>query len=126
MDLVLFALSFLVILAACEFFTNGVEWAGKRFKLSDSAVGSLLAAIGTAMPETILPLVAILLLGGSAGQDIGTGSILGSPFTLSTLALFLCGLAAVTIASDRKTHVIHVDNRMARRMLRFFLLAYSL
>jgi cation:H+ antiporter len=126
MDLVLFVLSFFIILIGCEFFTNGVEWAGKRFRLTESAVGSLLAAVGTAMPETILPLVAILLLGGSAGRDIGMGSILGSPFTLSTLALFLCGVAAVTIASDRKTRVIHVDNRMVRRMLGFFMLAYSL
>jgi cation:H+ antiporter len=126
MDLVLFFISFLVILGGCEFFTNGVEWAGKRFRLTESAVGSLLAAIGTAMPETILPLVAILVLGGSAGQDIGTGSILGSPFTLSTLALFLCGLAAVTIAEDRETRVVHVDNQVARRMLGFFMLAYSL
>ncbi len=126
MDLVLFILSFFVILLGCECFTNGVEWAGKRFRLTESAVGSLLAAIGTAMPETILPLVAILLLGGSAGLDIGTGSILGSPFTLSTLALFLCGLAAVTIAADRDTRVIHVDNRVARRMLGFFMLAYAL
>jgi hypothetical protein len=68
MDLVLFVLSFFIILAGCEFFTNGVEWAGKRFKLTESAVGSLLAAVGTAMAETILPLVAILLLGGSAGR----------------------------------------------------------
>jgi cation:H+ antiporter len=126
MDLVLFVFSFIVILIGCGFFTNGVEWAGKRSRLTESAVGSLLAAIGTAMPETILPLVAILILGGSAGQEIGMGSILGSPFTLSTLALFLCGLAAVTIASDRKTGVVHVDNRTVRQMLVFFMLAYSL
>ena len=126
MGLVLFVISFIAILVGCEFFTNGVEWAGKRLRLSESAVGSILAAIGTAMPETILPLAAFLILGGSAGQDIGTGSIIGSPFTLSTLALFLCGLAALTIAADRKTRKVHINGRMVRRILSFFLLAYTL
>ncbi len=126
MDLLLFFSSFLVILAGCELFTNGVEWTGKRFKLSDGAVGSLLAAVGTAMPETILPLVAILVFGGDAGQDIGTGAILGSPFTLSTLALFLCGLAAMTTLPGKRFRAIRVDNGTVRRMLGFFIFAYSL
>lgn len=126
MDLVLFVLSFFIILTGCEFFTNGVEWAGKRFRLTESAVGSLLAAIGTAMPETILPLVAILLLGGTSGQDIGIGSILGSPFTLSTLALFLCGVAAMTLAADRKTGILHVESKTVWQTLFFFILAYGL
>lgn len=124
MDLVLFALSFIIILAGCEFFTNGVEWAGKKLKLTQSAVGSLLAAIGTALPETILPLVAILSLGGEAGKDIGTGSILGSPFTLSTLALFLCGFIA--LMSMRKHRYLEVDGKMVRKNLGFFIGAYSL
>jgi cation:H+ antiporter len=126
MDLVLFALSFIIILAGCEFFTNGVEWAGKRLNLTKSAVGSVLAAIGTALPETILPLIAILFLTGEAGQDIGTGSILGSPFTLSTIALFLCGAAALLLAKDKSTGVVHVNGKMVRNNLRFFMLAYGL
>lgn len=126
MDLILFLLSFAIILVGCELFTNGVEWAGKRLKLTKSAVGSILAAIGTALPETILPLIAILLLGGGAGQDIGTGSILGSPFTLSTIALFLCGMTALVLAKDKATGVVHVNGSMVRNNLRFFMLAYGL
>ena len=64
----LISLSFFIILIGCEFFTNGVEWAGKRLNLAKNAVGSVLAAIGTALPETILPIVAILFLTGGAGQ----------------------------------------------------------
>ena len=88
MDVIIFLLSFAVILAGCEFFTNGVEWAGKRFNLSEGAVGSVLAAVGTAMPETLVPLIAILMLGGEAGREIGVGAILGAPFMLATMALF--------------------------------------
>lgn len=126
MDLILFFVSFIIILVGCELFTNGVEWAGKKLKLTKSAVGTILAAIGTALPETILPLIAILLLAGDAGTDIGTGSILGSPFTLSTIALFLCGLTALLLARDKASGVVHVNGKMVRNNLRFFILAYGI
>ncbi len=125
MDLILFLLSFIIILIGCELFTNGVEWAGKKLKLTKSAVGSILAAIGTALPETILPLIAILFLAGDAGMGIGTGSILGSPFTLSTIALFLCGLTALLLERS-PSGVVHVNGHIVRNNLRFFLLAYGL
>ena len=60
MDWALLILSLLVILAGAELFTNGVEWIGEGFGLSEGAVGSVLAAVGTALPETILPIIAIL------------------------------------------------------------------
>lgn len=126
MDLAAFLLGFILILFGCELFTNGIEWLGRRLRLTKSAVGSVLAAIGTAMPETILPLVAILLLAGDSGTEIGTGSILGSPFTLATAALFLCGLAALALKKNGSSGVIHVNGRMVRNSLGFFILAYGL
>ncbi len=126
MDVVLFLLSFVVILAGCEFFTNGVEWAGKRFNLSEGCVGSVLAAVGTAMPETIIPLIAIIFLGGEAGDEIGVGAILGAPFMLATLALFVCGLSVLVFAKRRKTRTLHINGHLIRRDLTFFLIAYSL
>ena len=126
MDILVFLLSFVVILASCEFFTNGVEWVGKRFKLSEGAVGSVLAAIGTALPETLVPLIAIFALQGDAGKEIGTGAILGAPFMLATLALFVCGLSVLVFARRRKTRTLHIDGHLIKRDLRFFLLAFSL
>src|SRR5438105_8357906 len=81
-----------VILAGAELFTNGVEWVGEGFGLSEGAVGSVLAAIGTALPETILPLVAILSGHEGVGDDVGIGAILGSPLMLATLAVAILGL----------------------------------
>ena len=50
----------------------------------------------TALPETILPLVAIAS-GHASGEEIGIGAILGAPFMLTTLAMFVVGtLAAAT------------------------------
>lgn len=84
------------IVLTCNLFTNAIEHLGEKLHLGDSATGSILAAIGTALPETILPLVAIIgsKLSGNLkdGIDIGTGSILGSSFLLSTCALFISGL----------------------------------
>jgi cation:H+ antiporter len=126
MDITIFLLSFVIILAGCEFFTNGVEWTGKRFGLSEGAVGSVLAAIGTALPETLIPLIAILILGGSAGSEVGVGAILGAPFMLATLALFVCGLSVLAFAKRRNTGTLNINGVLIRRDLTFFLVAYTL
>ncbi len=126
MDILLFILSFVIILLGCEYFTNSVEWLGKRFNLSEGAVGSVLAAVGTALPETLVPLIAIIFVGGQAGEDIGVGAILGAPFMLATLAMFVCGLSLFMFAKRRGTRTLHINGKLIRRDLRFFLLCYSL
>jgi cation:H+ antiporter len=60
--------------------------------MSHAAAGSLLAAVGTAMPETMIPIMALIFGHGHAGEEIGIGAILGAPFMLSTLAFFLLGV----------------------------------
>jgi hypothetical protein len=37
-------------LCGSTLFTNGVEWLGREFRLSESVVGCVLAAVGTALP----------------------------------------------------------------------------
>ena len=125
MDIILFLTSFALILAGCELFTNGIEWIGKRFRFSEGAVGSVLAAVGTAMPETLLPMIAILF-GGASGKDIGVGAILGAPFMLSTIAIFVCGVSVLVFIRRRGTRKLHLNGKLIRRDLRFFLIAYTL
>ena len=93
----LLAASLVVILAGAELFTNGIEWIGEGFGLSEGAVGSVLAAVGTALPETLLPLVAILS-GHDTGEEIGIGAILGAPFMLTTLAMVVIAVAVLLAA----------------------------
>ena len=84
--------SLAAILGAAVLFTNAVEMLGERLNLGSGAVGSVLAAVGTALPETMIPVVAIvvsLFTGASAAGDIGVGAILGAPFLLGTLAVFV-------------------------------------
>ena len=126
MDWLLLAASFVVILAGAELFTNGVEWVGDGLGLSERAVGSVLAAVGTALPETLLPLVAILF-GHGSGDDIGIGAILGAPFMLSTLAMFALGLTVVIFSRmGRRSPRLEHDRGVLAQDLRNFLAMYSL
>lgn len=116
-----------VILIAAELFTNGIEWLGKKLDLEEAAVGSILAAVGTALPETILPIIAIAFVGDAAGLEIGVGAILGAPFMLSTAAFFVTGLAVfVFSARGRRTLTMRVNPVLIERDLRFFLVVYLL
>jgi len=115
-----------IILFAAEFFTNGIEAFGRHFSFSQAVVGSIFAAVGTALPETILPVVAIFMYGGESAKNIGVGAILGAPFMLSTLAFFLMGLT-VFIAALRKKRAfeLKVEVNSIKRDLLFFLAMYS-
>ncbi len=116
----------LVILAGANFFTNGVEWLGKRLNLSEGAVGSVLAAVGTAMPETMVPLIAILFGPAGNAQDVGIGAILGAPFMLSTLAFGVVGVSKAFYCRGEDDNCIDVKRSILMRDLKYFLLFYSI
>ena len=100
-DVFLLAASFAVILAGALLFTNAVEWLGRRLEVGEGAVGSLLAAVGTAMPESFIPIVAVI--GGAEGSaDVAIGAIVGAPFLLATIAMMLVGLAALGYRNRRR------------------------
>jgi cation:H+ antiporter len=124
--LLLLAAGLAMILLASELFTNGIEAFGRHFSFSQAVVGSIFAAVGTALPETILPIVAIFFYGGASAGDIGVGAILGAPFMLSTLAFFLIGLTAAVAALRKKRRFeLHVETHSLRRDLSFFLVMYA-
>ncbi len=124
-ELLLLALSFLVILAGAELFTNGVEWLGHRFGLSEGMVGSVLAAVGTALPETMIPIIAIVFVGTTDSAAIGTGAILGAPFMLSTAAMFVTGVAVLVFhRRGRRRDYLKIDQVTVSRDLRYFLRIY--
>ena len=83
------ALVLLVI--ASDAFTNAVEWVGSLYGLTRSAMGSVVAAIGSSLPETMVAIVAILILRDPASQAVGIGAVLGAPFMLATIVFALIG-----------------------------------
>ncbi len=119
--------SLLIILLAAELFTNAVEWLGLHLRLNEGAVGSILAAVGTAMPETLIPLIAILFATGASHEDIGIGAILGAPFMLSTAAFCVTGVAVLSFArSGRRQRDMVVNHQILRRDMGYFLVVYLL
>src|SRR6201986_4899133 len=73
-----------VIYLACEFFVNGVEWVGRRFAVGEQATGSILAAFGTALPESGVTFVAGVFGASAAQKQIGVGAALGGQLVLLT------------------------------------------
>lgn len=127
MNWIFLLLALAIILLGATVFTNGLEWFGKKMNLSDGAVGSIFAAVGTALPETLVPLVAILYGSGNAGHAIGVGAIIGAPFMLGTLAFFISGLAVMLNRKKRDDYpVMRVDTIVMRRDMEYFLVLYSL
>ena len=114
----------LIILIAAEVFTNALEHFGQKLKISEGVTGSIFAAVGTALPETSVPIIALLFPSGSieTSHDIGVGSILGAPLMLGTIALGLIGLFSL-FKRGFKGHFV-VEQTGIKRDLDFFLVAF--
>jgi cation:H+ antiporter len=123
-------LSAAALVVAAALFVNAVEILGERLNLAQGAVGSVLAAVGTALPETSIPLVAIiasLFTGRSTAGDIGVGAILGAPFLLATLAMFVVGVTVLSYQRRRESDdEVTVDEGTAKRDMLYFLVFLSL
>lgn len=128
MDAILLIIAFFVILAGAELFTNGIEWFGRKLELAEGAVGSVLAAVGTALPETMIPIIALGFGGGGEATDeVGIGAVLGAPFMLSTLAMFVTGMGVIGYRSRRPTGTaMTVDTGVLVHDIKYFVVAYAL
>jgi cation:H+ antiporter len=127
MSVALLIIALVIILISAELFTNGVEWFGRRYELGEGAVGSILAAVGTALPETLIPIIAIVFTGTTASDDVGIGAILGAPFMLASIAMVVTAAAVVVFAwRKRRPLEVTVNEGIMRRDLSHFLIAYGL
>lgn len=122
----LFLVSVAVTLGACTLFTNAIEWLGKRFNLSEGAIGGVLAAVGTTLPETSIPIIAIVFGTSRAEAEVGLGAILGAPFMLSTLVIPILAILLVVYASlGKRAAAFRLNYHDVKGDLSFFVVAYS-
>ncbi len=125
LTIILLAVSFVLLLGGAFVFTNAIEWTGQRLNLGHGAVGSVLAAVATALPESIIPIVAII--GGGSNTEIAIGAIVGAPFMLGTLAMALVGISAFAFRGRREQDTkLSLDTRATPRDLIVFLIFLAL
>lgn len=118
-----FLLSAGAIYAACEYFVNGIEWLGRKFRLDATATGTVLAAFGTALPESAVTFIAVVLGHTPEQRDIGVGAALGGPLVLGTIAYAVVGVALWSNRRrlQRESAMVKVDSVRLARDQRWFL-----
>jgi cation:H+ antiporter len=124
-SVLVFLAAIAIILGGAAVFTNGVEWLGRRLGVSDGAIGSILAGVATALPETLIPIIAIFGGNSQAQTEIGVGAILGAPLMLSTLTIpLLAGFLLLLGWMRKRTDQFELDYSAVRLDLVFFIPAY--
>ena len=123
LTLVLFIGSAVTIYLACEYFVNGVEWFGRKLDLSSTATGTVLAAFGTALPESAVTFVAVIFGKTPEARDIGVGAAMGGPLVLATIAYAVVGTALWFNRRrlNRADRLVRVDHRRLARDQSWFL-----
>jgi cation:H+ antiporter len=119
----LFLLCAAAIYVACEFFVNGVEWVGRKLDLGATATGTVLAAFGTALPESAVTFMAVVFGHTAQHRDIGVGAALGGPLVLATIGYTVVGAALWCNRKhlQRRDSMVHVAHRRLARDQRWFL-----
>ena len=126
MTLGILLIALLVILIGAETFTNALEHLGERLKISEGVTGSIFAAVGTALPESMVPIVAVLSTASTQAvrEEVGVGAILGAPLMLATLTMFL--IAVVSISRRGWKDNFSPERDGLHRDLSWFLIAFGM
>jgi len=111
--------SAVAIYLACELFVNAVEHLGRLLRVGTLAIGTVLAAVGTALPESLVTGVAVTL---GDEDEIGVGAALGGPLVLATVAY---GVVGVVLLVTRQ-RMPRVDTSRLARDQALFLAVFAL
>jgi len=125
-SVVLFLLCAAAIYLSCEYFVNGVEWVGRHFGIGATATGTVLAAFGTALPESAVTFVAVVFGRDTAQKEIGVGAAVGGPLVLSTISYAVVGVVlwASRHKLRRANHDLQLDTQRLSSDQAWFLLIF--
>ncbi len=94
----LIAAGIAMLIASSFLLTITIEDLGKRGRFSDRFTGAVISPLFTALPELVVIIFALVLVGKESGAEIAAGTIIGEPFMVSALgfpavalALFIAG-----------------------------------
>ncbi|MDA8390790.1 MAG: sodium:calcium antiporter [Gammaproteobacteria bacterium] len=117
-------MGFPLILGGAELFTNAIEHVAMRLAVSEGVAGSLLAAVGTALPETAVPVLASFGQAHGSRPEVAVGAVFGAPLMLSTLTF---GLMAFFAGRARGFGArLQPERSGLRRDLNWFLCVFAL
>lgn len=116
----------IIIFISAALFTNALEYFGQNMGISEGAIGSIFAAVVTALPETTIPILAIVVgtSNRSINEEISVGAILGAPLMLSTLSIALMAMSVINLRGMRGR--LNPEITGLKRDLNYFLLAFLL
>ncbi|WP_133137522.1 sodium:calcium antiporter [Legionella rowbothamii] len=112
--LILLLVSACVIYLSCEFFVNAIEWVGYKFNVTKNATGTILAAFGTALPESVVTFVAVVFGNTPEQKNIGIGAAIGGPLVLATIAYAVVGWVFIT---QKNNHGKKLISKITERRL---------
>jgi cation:H+ antiporter len=120
------SLMLIIILIASQLFTNALEHVGNKLNISAGVAGSLFAAIATALPETTIPVLAVIAgtKNTLVNEQISVGAIIGSSLMLSTLSTFV--MVSFVIKTRGLAGKMTPEKTGFSRDLNFFLIAFFL
>jgi cation:H+ antiporter len=111
--------SAVAIYLACELFVNAIEHLGRAMRLGTLAIGTVLAAIGTALPESVVTGIAVTT---GHQPEIGVGAALGGPLALATIGYGVIGVSLLA----RRRRLPAVDTARLGRDQGWFLAVFAL
>lgn len=124
LDVIILLACAVAIYLSCEWFVNAVEWLGLRLRIGPLAVGTVLAAFGTALPESVVTFVAVVFGSGPDQKDIGVGAAMGGPLALATAAYGVTGFMLLTSRRGRRSREDLGDTSKLARDQRWFLVIF--
>ncbi len=104
----------LMLVVSSFILTVSIEEIGKRGKYSERFTGAVISPIFTALPELVIILLALLLVGNKSGSEIAAGTIIGEPFMVSALGF---PIVALTLLLARKGKIEGIDPVLSKTLI---------